>query len=119
MKSFFYCFLFVFFLFRRHLQNLKISTIAALKKQLELAEKNRSLWQKSNSEVNKLKSMLALAEQNEQQLRTQFNNSQQHAQRLKTKIQTIERQVTSLNLGLVTHRYIVFCYSSHLSGGSF
>ena len=51
--------------------------------------------------------MLALAEQNEQQMRTQFTTSQQHAQRLKTKIQTIERQVTSLNLGLVTHRYFL------------
>lgn len=49
--------------------------------------------------------MLVSAEQNEQQLRTQLANSQLHAQRLKTKIQTIERQVTLLNQGLVTHRY--------------
>lgn len=80
------------------------STKEALKSQLGLVDKNRLLWMKSSQEVSRLKAMLLAAEETERQLRTQLTNSQQQTQRLKTKMQTVERQVTLLHNGIGIHR---------------
>ncbi|XP_057376813.1 nucleolar and coiled-body phosphoprotein 1-like isoform X2 [Daphnia carinata] len=79
-------------------------TKETLKNQLGLVDKNRLLWLNSSQEVNRLRALLQTAEETERQLRTQLTNSQLQTQRLKTKMQSIERQVTVLNSGIGTHR---------------
>lgn len=81
-----------------------MSTKEALKSQLELVDKNRLLWLKSNQDVSRLKSMLQTAEETERQLRSQLSNSQDQMQRLKTKMQSVERQVEMLHSGIVSTR---------------
>ncbi|XP_046444069.1 nucleolar protein dao-5-like isoform X3 [Daphnia pulex] len=80
------------------------STKEALKCQLGLVDKNRLLWLNSSQEVNRLKALLQAAEGTERQLRTQLTNSQLQTQRLKTKMQSVERQVTVLHSGIGAHR---------------
>lgn len=87
-------------LYRRDLA----STKEALKCQLGLVDKNRLLWLNSSQEVNRLKALLQAAEGTERQLRTQLTNSQLQTQRLKTKMQSVERQVTVLHSGIGAHR---------------
>lgn len=91
---------YICFLFRRDLA----ATKGMLKNQLELVDKNRSLWMKSSAEVGRLKEMLSAAEETEKQLRNQLTNSQLQMQRLKTKMQSVERQVTVLHNGIGAHR---------------
>ncbi|KAK4036974.1 hypothetical protein OUZ56_029019 [Daphnia magna] len=79
-------------------------TKETLKNQLGLVDKNRLLWLNSSQEVSRLRALLQTAEETERQLRTQLTNSQLQTQRLKTKMQSIERQVTVLNSGIGTHR---------------
>lgn len=79
-------------------------TKETLKNQLELVDKNRLLWMKSSQEVSRLKEMLSAAEETEKQLLSQLKGSQLQTQRLKTKLQSVERQVTVLNNGIGAHR---------------
>ena len=80
------------------------STKEALKSQLGIVDQNRLLLDKSSQEVKRLKAMLQAAEETERQLRTQLTNSQLQTQRLKTKMQSVERQVTVLHSGIGAHR---------------
>ena len=80
------------------------STKEALKRQLGIVDQNRLLLDKSSQEVKRLKAMLQAAEETERQLRTQLTNSQLQTQRLKTKMQSVERQVTVLHSGIGAHR---------------
>lgn len=90
----------IFFFYRRDLATTK----EALKNQLGLVDQNRLLWVKSSQEVSRLRAMLQAAEETERQLRTQLTNSQLQTQRLKTKMQSVERQVTVLHSGIGAHR---------------
>ncbi len=90
----------IFFFYRRDLATTK----EALKSQLGLVDQNRLLWVKSSQEVSRLRALLQAAEETERQLRTQLTNSQLQTQRLKTKMQSVERQVTVLHSGIGAHR---------------
>ena len=76
----------------------------ALKKQLELVNKQHALWLQSSQEVTRLKKMLLQAEESEKTLRSQLTSSQQHTQRLKTRMQAVERSITLLQSGLSINR---------------
>jgi len=71
---------------------------------LELVDKQRVLWKNSNQEVIRLKALLQAAEESEQQHRTQLTNAQEQTQKLKTKMQTVEKVIRVLQGGIAVNR---------------
>lgn len=82
-----------------------ILTKAAIKNQLELVDKHRVLWKNSSQEVNRLKALLLAAEETEQQHRTQLTNSQLQTQKLKMKMQSVEKVISVLQGSIAVNRY--------------
>lgn len=81
-----------------------ILTKVTIKNQLELVDKQRVLWKNSNQEVIRLKALLQAAEESEQQHRTQLTNAQEQTQKLKTKMQTVEKVIRVLQGGIAVNR---------------
>lgn len=80
-------------------------TKAAIKNQLELVDKRRVLWKSSSQEVTRLKALLQAAEETEQQHRTQLTSAQLQTQKLKMKMQSVEKVIGVLQGGIAVNRY--------------
>ena len=77
-------------------------------------DKQRVLWKNSNQEVIRLKALLQAAEESEQQHRTQLTNAQEQTQKLKTKMQTVEKVIRILQGGIAVNRYFFLSFQSLL-----